>query len=528
MGSVPIAAGFTGAADTAPPPGDSQAKPAKAAASTVLVELALHRYRLGVAESGEPFAVPHQMPHVARLLRGGSGSLRAELADAYFDTTGRAAPQQALADALLVLEGKARTGTPERLFLRVAQTEKDGPVWLDLGDPDATVVQVAAAGWRVAKTVPVLFHRTALTGVLPAPADRGDLSELWGMLNVAEAHRPILAACLVAALLPDPPHPMVALLGEQGTGKTTATKTLAAVLDPSPAQTRKVPRDVDAWVTAAAGSWTVALDNLSVVPDWLSDALCRAVTGDADVRRRLYTDGDLAVFAFRRIVIVNGIDLGAVRDDLADRLVAVHLTPIAEAQRRLDADLAAAWQAAHPRILAAVLNLAAAVLRRLPTVHLDRPPRMADYARILAAVDAVLGTDGLATYLHLRTELAEDAVESDPVLAALASSVRTEWFGTAADLLDHITPAPDEDKPGREWPRNARALTGLLHRRAPSLRRVGWTVDKLDDKDTRQRSHLWRLVPPARRLRVRVRVSLRATTLTRTSLAVSLAPKQAL
>jgi hypothetical protein len=268
------------------------------------------------------------------------------------------------------------------------------------------------------------------------------------------------------------------------------------VLDPSPAQTRKAPRDVDGWVTAAAGSWTVALDNLSTVPDWLSDALCRAVTGDADVRRRLYTDGDLAVFAFRRVVIVNGIDLGAIRDDLADRLVAVHLTPIEESQRRLDADLTAACQAAHPRILAAVLDLTASVLRRLPTVHLAGLPRMADYARILAAVDAELGTDGLTTYLGLRTELAEDAVDSDPVLAALAASVRTEWVGTAADLLDRITPPADTGwKPGRDWPRNARALTGLLHRRAPSLRRVGWTVDKLAEKDTRPRSHLWRLVP---------------------------------
>jgi len=448
----------------------------KKAAATVLVELALARYRLGVAEGGEPFAVAHKLPHLARLLRG-QGSLRAELAGAYYSATGKAAPQQALADALLVLEGEALHDAPERLYLRVA--EAGGALWVDLGDVAATVVQVTATGWRVAESVPVLFHRTALTGVLPTPADRGDLAALWRLVNVSPEHRPVLAACLVAALFPDLAHPVVALLGEQGTGKTTASRLLAGVLDPSPAQTRKAPRDVEGWVTAAAGSWLVALDNLSTIQDWLSDALCRAVTGDADVRRRLYTDADLTIFAFRRVVIVNGIDLGAIRDDLADRLVAVQLTPIGERDRLLDADLARAWQVEHPAILAGLLDLASTVLRRLPTIRLAGLPRMADYARVLAAVDAELGTDGLATYLGLRAELAEDAVAADPVLARLASTVRGEWAGTAAELLDHLTPTEPGWKPGREWPSSARSMTGLLRRRAPSLRRVGWTVDDL-------------------------------------------------
>jgi energy-coupling factor transporter ATP-binding protein EcfA2 len=484
------------------PPADDQADAGmprqaggKKAAATVLVELALARYRLGVSEGGEPFAVAHDVPHLARLLRGGQGSLRAELAGAYYTATGKAAPAQALADALLVLEGEALHAAPERLYLRVA--EADGALWVDLGDPAVTVARVTAAGWQIAQSVPVLFHRTALTGVLPTPADRGDLAGLWRLVNVAPEYRPVLAACLVAALFPDLAHPVVALLGEQGTGKTTASRLLAGLLDPSPAQTRKAPRDVEGWVTAAAGSWLVALDNLSTIQDWLSDALCRAVTGDADVRRRLYTDGDLAVFAFRRVVIVNGIDLGAVRDDLADRLVAVHLTPISERDRMLDADLARAWQAEHPAILAGLLNLAAAVLRRLPQTRLDGLPRMADFARVLAAVDAELGTDGLATYLGLREELAEDAVAGDPVLARLAETVQGEWIGTAADLLDYLTPTELGWKPGRDWPRNARAMTGLLRRRAPSLRRVGWTVDELDEKHPRQRSALWRLIPSA-------------------------------
>lgn len=61
-------------------------------------------------------------------------------------------------------------------------------------------------------------------------------------------------------------------------------------------------------------------------------------------------------------------------------------------ERRYDADLAEAWEDAHPRILGALLDLAAQVLKVLPHVVLPDPPRIADFARILAAVDQITGT----------------------------------------------------------------------------------------------------------------------------------------
>ena len=453
-------------------------RPERESAGTALVRLALAQYRLAVSTDDEPFAVPVLGPPIVRPLRGGKGSLRAALADAYFTAAGKVAPQQALTEALLTLEGRAQQQNAERLHLRVA--DHAGVHYLDLGDPTGRAVAVSAAGWQVVAAVPVLFRRTQLTGALPVPASDGTLEELWGLLNVAHADRPLVLAWLVAALLPDVPHPVLALRGEQGVGKSTATRTLAGLLDPSPAQVRKPPREVDAWVTAASGSWVVAVDNVSTVAAWWSDALCRSVTGDGDVRRRLYSDADLTVFSFRRVVLLNGIDLGAVRDDLAERLLTVELRRIGEHGRRLDADLAAQWAQAHPRILGAVLDLAVKVLAVLPDLRLDRLPRMADFARVLAAVDRVLGTAGLAAYVGQAGDLAADAVDSDAVLSAIAETVRELWVGTAAELLERITPdADDRRRMPKDWPKDARTLTGLLRRRGPSLRRVGWELEDL-------------------------------------------------
>lgn len=460
-------------------PNDDEDKPEKKSAAAVLVDLAMERYRLGVTLEGEPFGVA-EGGHVIRPLRGGKGSLRAELAAAYRRETGRVAAQQAVADALMALEGEAQDAEPEPVYLRVA--EQDGVLWLDLGDAGHRVVRIAGARWEVVtEGVPVLFRRTALTGALPTP-EAGDLAELWQLLNVAVEDRPLVLAWLVAALaLTDLPHPILNVSGEQGTGKSTASRLLVDLADPSPVALRKPPRDMDSWVTAAAGSWVVGLDNLSAVPDWLSDTLCRAVTGDGDVRRQLYTDAGLSVFSFRRVVLLNGIDLGGLRGDLAERLLNVNLETIPEGERRTERDMQDAWTAARPRLFGALLSEVAGVKAALPSVRLATKPRMADFAAVLHALDERHGTEGLKRYLEQTRTLAADSVTSDPFIAQMVAELKDPFTGTAAELRALVVPT--EDRPPKGWPGNARAVTGLLKRHAPALRKLGWTVEDLGNRN---------------------------------------------
>jgi len=413
--------------------------------------------------------------------------LRGQLAREYFRATRKAAPQQALADALAVLDGMAQESEEIELFLRVAK--HDGALWLDLGCQKGRAVKITTHGWTVCDEPPVLFKRTVLNSALPKPA-AGDLNDLWRLLNVSKEDRPLLAAWLVACLFPDIAHPVLGLFGEQGTAKTTAQKMLVNAIDPGPVPTRKPPRDSDSWVTAAAGSWLVGLDNLSKIPDWLSDSICRAVTGDGDVRRKLYTDGEHAVFAFRRCVCINGIDLGSLRGDLAERLLPIHMDVIPESKRLGEEEIRERWDRSHAGILGAVLGLATEVLRLLPSVDLASKPRMADFARVLAAVDIVMGTSGLKHYISKQRTAALDSLSSDPFLLALAE-MRTNFTGTSAGLLTALQP----ERPPKDWPTNARAVTTVLKRNAPALRKAGWTVTE-DGGRNQSNSLRWTLKPP--------------------------------
>lgn len=74
------------------------------------------------------------------------------------------------------------------------------------------------------------------------------------------------------------------------------------------------------------------------------------------------------------------------RGHAAECLATVTLARIREDTRRTEQELAATWDVTYASLFGALLDLAAAVAVRLPDVRLGESPRMADFARALAAV----------------------------------------------------------------------------------------------------------------------------------------------
>jgi hypothetical protein len=458
--------------------------------ATVLARLAEEHYRLLASDDGRPYAVKHSGPNVALLLRA-KGALRAQLARIYADEyRGRVPTASALTDALTVLEGRAAENEREPVYLRLAWHE--GHVVLDLGTTDGRCAVAGPAGWNREPRSPVLFRRTKLTSPIPDPVHDGDgLVRLRSLLNADEREFRLIVGWLVAALIPDIPHPIMALRGEQGSAKSSTAQMLADLIDPSPAPLRSAPRDIKQWAVTASASWAVALDNVSAVPGWLSDTLCKAVTGDGYVDRVLYSDDDVTVLAFRRVILMTSIDPGALAGDLAERLLVIELKPISDSSRRLDAEVSADYAESRPAILASLLDLLVLVLGTLPGLSMDRMPRMADFARVLKAVDAVQQWTTLDDYLRATTDVTADVLGGDVFAnAVIALANRAgEWQGTATELLAAVvTPDP---RP-KEWPKDATRASGRLKRLATALRAVGIEVTETRSSN-RNRTRLYRI-----------------------------------
>lgn len=476
--------------------------------ATQLVHMALADYEIVSSSTGVAYAIPRTKPRIARPLRG-RGSLRSELAQKWFATQARTASGDALTEAVTTLEGFAAQGDPVPIHTRIAQHE--GCLWLDLADDLGRAACISRSGWHITDDVPVHFRRTALTAPLPLPesAPRDivphlDIWDLFSHIHINTADQPLVIADLIAALDPDIPHPVLSITGEQGTAKTTATSMLVKLIDPSAALTRKAPKDAEEWVVAASGSWRVALDNIgrAGIPDWLSDSLCRAATGTGDVRRALYENDDIHVIAFRRSVLINGITVGRMSEDLADRAIPIRLLPITSDERKDDHAVWDGFNAAHPRLLGALLDAAVAVLGVRDDVEPNPRPRMIDFARYLVAVDHVFGTTGFQRYMDTKDELAVDTIGNDSFMESLEAWIRNAPNLGAiekrpGEILEGVMGHEraqragfyDNWRPPAEWPKTAQGVGTKLTYMAPALRRFGWHVEST--KDPRTKGTIW-------------------------------------
>jgi hypothetical protein len=301
----------------------------------------------------------------------------------------------------------------------------------------------------------------------------------------------LLVSWLLAAFRPTGPYPVLVIYGEQGSAKSSLVRVLRALVDPNTAALRTTPRDERDLVIAATNGWLIALDNLSHLPDWLSDALCRLATGSGFATRELYTDAEEAIFAAQRPVVMNGIEEVATRGDLLDRALILYLPTIPEDKRQDEKAFWQAFEAHQPQILGALLTVVSTTLQHVASVQLAQKPRMADFAVwACAAAEACGWTDEefLDAYQGVREAAYDLTLDASPVAPFVRQLVTSQghWTGTASELLAVLEAlvAGGPTPPGtmqvrsdvtkqKAWPKNGRALSNVLRRLAPTLRAVG-------------------------------------------------------
>ncbi len=424
-----------------------------------------------------------------------SKGFRRWLVRAFFESYERPPGAQALQDALGLLEARAQFDGAEReVHGRVA--EHGGAIYVDLANDRWEAVEITKDGWRVVPgdASPVRFRRPRGMLALPVPKRGGTVDELKQFVNVSDDDSwRLVVAWLVQALRPRGPYPVLLLQGEQGSAKSTAERLLRALVDPSAAPLRTTPRNEHDLYIAATNGWVIALDNLSNLKPWLSDALCRLSTGGGFSTRTLYENREEELFDATRPLVLNGITDVATRPDLLDRALIVVLPPIPEDERRPEGELWAAFEKARPSILGALFDAVAGALGTVSSLRLEQIPRMADFALWAMAAESALGWKSgafLGAYTGNRREATESALEADPVAGAVRAHMqrRKMWKGTPTELWQTLNKLVDEDVRRTEaWPAAPNSLTTQLRRLAPPLRRIGIEYDegRIGKKGTR-------------------------------------------
>ena len=417
-----------------------------------------------------------------------SSEFEEHLGFAFFNATGKTVPDKTLKQVIKTASGVARyKGSAQELSVRVAMSAEED-IFYDIGNDSWQRLKLTPAGWEIVENDTPMFRRHAATEAQVMPAAGAPLENLRRYLNLrGERQWHLLLTILVSCFFPKIAHPVAVITGEHGCAKTTMMNILGRLIDPSRLKTGSPPTKEDQFLQTCDHSWLVRIDNLSYLQEWLSNGICRAVTGEASLKRKLYTNSEDCIVEYVRCVWTTCIEAVIDRPDLLDRAIMVTLEPIPNSRRQSEQKLLAAFEEERPLLFGALLDLTCKVMGELPDVDPPELPRLADFARIGIAVERVLGWEE-GTFLRDLNADAEmrnlDALNALPIGNALLSFTDLEtgrhpshWHGTPQGLLDELNGlANAETRKEKSWPKAANVLTNQLKRISPNLRAVGLDV----------------------------------------------------
>src|SRR5262249_55776954 len=288
------------------------------------------------------------------------------------------------------------------------------------------------------------------------------------------------------AFRPVGPYPVLIIHGHQGSAKSTLLTVIRELIDPQTAAHLAEPRSTGDLMVTALNGWMLAFDNLSTLPNWLSDSLCRLATGGGFATRAIYSNDERNVIFAERPIVLSGIDEFVRRGDLADRGVVLHLPLLPQSKRREREELWGEFRELQPRILGGLLHAAAGGLRELRSVRPTGLPRMADFARFGEAVGRGLGwpPDAFLTlYMQNRQEATLSTLEDSILASLLLKNLKligaglVNLTGTASDLHRKLTLELDRrTAASASWPKTPALFARELRRLAPILAENGLFV----------------------------------------------------
>jgi DNA primase catalytic core len=414
-----------------------------------------------------------------------SNKFRRWLTGLYYRATEGGVGGQAMQDALTLLEAKANmSGKKFQTFRRIGHA--DGHIYVDLCDDQWRAIEVRADGWSIIDRAPCRFLRTPAMRALCEPEAGGMIEELGRFLNFREeVDFQLIIGWLIGAFRPTGPYAILIFTDEQGSGKSHICRVLQWLVDPNGSPLRSMPDNERDLFINAYNRRVVTFDNVSAIPEHLSDTLCRISTGGGVAYRELYSNKDESYIELARPIILNGISDFAQRPDLASRSLRVSLKAISECERRTESDLWAELEQARPRMLGAILDGVACALKNLDSVKLTRLPRMADFVQWVTAAEPALGWEReafLKAFESSAAELNELIADDDILVSSLinffVSRGGAAFYGTAANLLNVLNETVEERvRKSIRWPSSPTKLGNKLRRMVPILKAQGYQVE---------------------------------------------------
>lgn len=243
---------------------------------------------------------------------------------------------------------------------------EDGSILIDSGDLEDTYIVISEKGFEIEENGSAYFYKHSRKGEIPYPdMENADINRIFKYCRVPQDMRRVFIAYLVSLFIGDIEHPCLVLNGSQGSGKTTMSTFIKALIDPvADNKPSLFPKNDADLALMFRDNYLVAFDNLQTLNARLSDKLCTIVTGITESRRKLYTDDEMVHFDLCQPIILNGIHDIVKREDMLSRCIIMNLEkPVGkDAVASEKVALTEEFMSDRPVILGGIFNILKEVL----------------------------------------------------------------------------------------------------------------------------------------------------------------------
>lgn len=379
-----------------------------------------------------------------------------------------------------MIEVKARIDNMRILsFVRIGKTEED--FYYDLGGNGK--VRIGENGYEVVNDANICFIKkaTALDQCKPIENKDIDVWDLKPFINVKTDEAFILFLVnLISHFVPNIPHQILILNGNQGSSKSTVSRIIKKIIDPSTVDIYSFPTNKEDLVLHLNSAYLVIYDNLGRIKPEFNDILCQVATGGKFLKRKLFTDSDLVTFSLKKGLVLNGINLATDQPDLLDRSIVLNLKTINSKDRKTEMDIFDEIDEIIPYILHDIFEIVSNAKKIYEDIELKELPRMADAVKWSCSIAEAMGV-GADEYMRIynsnQKNINIEVLSSNLVGTIIIDfmDIRDSWIGPVSDLWEILNGKAfingvSKDK---SWAKTPSQLSRNLNMLKTNLEKIG-------------------------------------------------------
>jgi len=414
-------------------------------------------------------------------------------------------------DSINLVQKMCRAKASQNILNVGVRTHKVGnDLIYDPINEDGSIVVVNKDG--VTKVIPKQPYTVRYNGMLKAEIQNGELADLKTLLklwNLDEDQEVLISGIIGTHFVAGIPHVIAIITGPHGAGKSSLSDALKAIPDPNIVTRNSLKFKEDEIAVSSLHEWVLNFDNVNtIMPDNISDLLCRISTGQGFKKRKLYTDQDDLILQYRRPIVINAINEPGYAPDFLDRALVIRLDLIPESKRKTDEEIQSLIESYAPKIRGLYLNIlskAVAIYPQVAQEYRGKLLRMADVILWGECITRSLGYEANKFYeafVAVQQNETETSASENILIMSIEKLVErtNEWKGTTKVLYDELKGIMAEmgidehDSVYKQLPRNYRELGRRLTTFLPTLLNLG--IEIKEDRNGKERTKIIKKIEP--------------------------------